>query len=65
MICEKCGGTGKIKVERPASMTRIETIDVDCDICNGTGQLAEDLTPIIVERLDRIIKLLEKLAGGL
>jgi len=64
MVCEKCQGTGKITIEKPISLTEMGKAEVDCDLCGGTGELFEDLTPLVIQRLDRIIELLEKLAGG-
>jgi len=59
MKCEKCGGTGK--VEKPVSLTEMGM--VDCEECEGTGEAAGGLDDAI-ERLDRIIGLLEQIAGG-
>jgi excinuclease UvrABC ATPase subunit len=64
MICGKCDGTGKLTIDKPVSMTEMETVEVDCDVCGGTGELQEDPTPAILSRLDRIIELLERIAGG-
>jgi len=57
--CEKCNGTGKI--EKPISLTNLGK--VDCDLCEGTGFLEEDPMLLILERLDKIVELLEKIGG--
>jgi DnaJ-class molecular chaperone len=62
--CPNCQGTGKIKTEKPLTMTAMGTLEKDCDLCGGTGYLEEDLTPQVIERLDTIIELLKQIAGG-
>jgi len=60
MICEKCEGTGKIKVEKPVSMTEMGEVEEDCDLCGGTGELPDTETLLHISvQLDRIIELLE------
>jgi RecJ-like exonuclease len=61
MQCPKCGGKGKIVTEKPVSMTEMGNVEEECDVCQGTGELYEDITPRIVERLDRIIEILTKI----
>jgi len=59
--CPNCNGTGKIKIEKPTSNTTMDMVEEPCSFCEGTGQVFEDYTPQVIERLDKIIELLEKL----
>ena len=54
-VCGKCGGTGKI--EKPIGLNELG--EVDCDLCGGTGLMPVDYESAVLERLDRIIQLLE------
>jgi DnaJ-class molecular chaperone len=62
--CPKCKTTGKMKTEQPVSMTQMGTVEEECDLCDGTGWVEEDLMPQVIARLDRIIGILNKIAGG-
>jgi len=63
--CQKCKTTGKVKVEKTVARGGIMgEEEEDCDLCNGSGWLEEDLMPQLLERFDRIIELLEKISGG-
>lgn len=62
--CPKCGGAGKIKTEKPVSMTAMGMAEEDCDLCEGTGWMEEDLMPQVIARLDTIIQLLEEIKSG-
>ena len=57
--CPKCQGTGKIKTEKPVTMTTMGFEEKECDLCGGTGYLVEDLLPQVIARLDEIIKLIK------
>jgi excinuclease UvrABC ATPase subunit len=64
MKCPQCNGKGKIGKETPTSMETTEFIEEECDVCGGTGEINEDILPIL-NRLDRIIEILEnKNIGG-
>jgi len=58
--CPKCETTGKVKKEAPVARGVMGEVEEDCDLCEGTGWLDVDLMPQVIERLDRIIGLLEK-----
>ena len=64
MICPKCHGERKVITweEKPVTMTTKEWVEKEeaCNVCLGIGQVPDDLTAVI-DRLDRIIKLLEKI----
>jgi DnaJ-class molecular chaperone len=62
--CPKCEGTGRIKKEQPVASDIMEIIEEDCDLCEGLGWLYGDATPLIVEKLDIIIEILNKITGG-
>ena len=36
----------------------------ECDLCEGVGWIYEDATPLIIERLDEIIKILKQNGGN-
>jgi hypothetical protein len=61
MQCPKCLGTGKIKIEKPSSLTLMGFEEKGCDLCGGTGWLEWDLMPQVIERLDKIIELLKEI----
>lgn len=56
--CPKCGGGGKITVEKPIASDLMGTSVEDCDLCDGIGWLAEDATPLVVEQLKEIKEIL-------
>ncbi len=58
MKCDKCNGIGHVTVLKPVSLTSKENVDVECDICNGTGEIPDNYMDMILGRLDRIISLL-------
>jgi len=62
--CPKCEGTGLMKSRQPVSMTEMGEKEEECDLCEGVGWVEKDLTPLIIKRLNKIIKLLEKMIGG-
>lgn len=43
-------------VKKPISMTEMGEVEENCPQCDGTGQIWEDYSPLVVERLDRIIE---------
>ena len=55
-ICPECNGTRTIKQTIPTSTTTMDEVAVPCPFCEGTGQVYEDYTPLMVERLDEIIE---------
>ena len=64
-VCEKCNGTGE--VEQPVSLS--EMGKVKCDFCEGTGRIDDgaegyEIGEAVIQRLDRIIELLEDLANS-
>lgn len=60
MKCPKCKGTGKVSKNITVGYAK----EVDCEYCEGTGELLDE-PPYeeILSRLDRIIELLERPAG--
>lgn len=56
MKCPNCDGTGRL--EEPVAQGLMGL--VDCEVCEGTGSLPDDLNDEIIKRLDRIIELLEQ-----
>ena len=61
VICQKCGGSGVLLIDKATSLTTIEQNQSPCDLCNGNGELVEDSQTAIMNRLDRIIALLTEL----
>jgi len=62
--CPKCKGTGLMKIRQPVSMTEMGEKEEECNLCEGVGWIERDIMPQVIKRLDRIIKLLEKMTGG-
>ena len=58
--CPKCLGTGTIPVEKPVSMTRVESVQEKCDLCDGVGWVEQDLMPEVLARLDKLVELQTK-----
>jgi hypothetical protein len=51
---------GKVIKKVPYSSDIMGEEERDCETCGGTGEIKEDLMPQVIQRLDRIIELLEK-----
>jgi len=62
--CPKCKTTGKITTEEPITSDTMGEVEKECDLCDGVGWIYEDATPLIVERLEKIIEILNKATGG-
>ena len=65
ITCPKCHGEGKITTRelKPVTMTTKDWVEKEetCDLCSGTGQVQENSIPLVIEKLDQIIKLLEEI----
>jgi len=67
MQCPKCLGKKKIGIQKPVTMTEMGWEEKECDLCGGTGEIYEDLTPRLISGLDEIKEILlriEKLLSG-
>jgi hypothetical protein len=75
MQCPKCSGKGKIIIRKPINITEMGETEQECSLCQGTGELYEDMSPRLVVELEKLVelqsasnitleKILEKLSGG-
>ena len=59
--CPKCGGKGKIPTEVKTSRDTVGEVEKECDLCDGVGYLYEDVTPLVVQELQEIKKILKEI----